>query len=68
MAKLIGGWILVAVSVALMAWSLAIGFFDFEWLRYIGGLAGFILLITGVDMVRDDPHPWWTGGKSSYLR
>lgn len=56
------------VGVALMGWSLAIGFFDFELLRYVGGVVGFVALITGVDMARDNPYPWWSGGKSSFLR
>lgn len=68
MAKLIGGCVLAVVGVALMGWSLAIGFFDFELLRWAGGLAGFVVLITGVDMARDTPYPWWTGGKPSSLR
>lgn len=68
MVKLAGGWVSIAAGVGLMAWSLAIGFFDFELLRYVGGLVGLLAFITGIDMVRDTPHPWWTGGKSSYLR
>ena len=68
MTRLVVGWALVPVAVALMGWSLAVGFFDFELLRYGGGLVGFVLLLTAIDLIRDDPDPWWTGGKSSFHR
>lgn len=65
---MIGGVVIAVVGVALMGWSLAIGFFEVDILRWVGGLVGFVLAITGADMARDTPDPWWAGGGSSYLR
>lgn len=63
-----GGVVLAVVGVALMGWSLAIGFFEVDVLRWVGGFVGFVTTITGVDLARATPDPWWTGGRSSFRR
>lgn len=66
MMRTIGGCVVVAVGVALMAWSLAIGFFEFEALRWAGGVVGFVVVITGVDLARHAPYPWWSDRPSTF--
>lgn len=65
--RLIGGIVLLIGAAALSWWSLAIGFFNFDVLRWGGGAVGVVLAITAWDVITDDPHPWWRGGKSSFL-
>lgn len=57
---------MVVAGVALMVWSLAIGFFEFELLRWGGGVVGVVLVITGVDLARHAPYPWWADRPSMF--
>lgn len=66
MLRTIGGCLVVAAGLALMGWSLAIGFFEFEVFRWLGGMVGLVLVITGADLARHAPYPWWSDRPSTF--